>query len=221
MATLLSVASFLAERAGKKTDITFIDAMKDLAVIKRARFLANTLSKDPGKARFYLQKFRVKMRKIDITDECTPEDEVDACCGERAFRTVEQVPVPLQFGVHPFEYVGPVGGFKGYNWTTIGNEHFLKHRKLVGSNARYAYTSNHIYLFNREDAELQVEGVFPDPRLLVKFQKCGENKPCWDEEQDAFLEEQIAELIVKDILVTELRIAQPNEPIQLKEDKNV
>jgi hypothetical protein len=221
MATLLQVASFLAERAGKKTDYTFIKEMKDLAVIKRARFLANTLSKDPGKARFYLQKFKISLKKIDLTDECASSEEVAACCDEKAFRTEEKIPMPLQFGVHPFEYVGAPGGFKGYGWTTFGNEPYMKLRKPVGKNPRYAYSSDFIYIFNKDDEEIQVEGVFPDPRLLAKFKGCNGQTVCWSEEKDAFLEEQIAELIIKDIMAVELRIQFPNEPIQVKEDKNV
>jgi hypothetical protein len=219
MAALLQIASFLAERAGKRTDVTFIDEMKDLVIIKRARFLANTLSKDPAKARFYLNKFKIQLKVVDLTDECA--EEVDPCCSDKALRSIEKVPQPIRYGVHPFDYVGPVGGFKGYGWTTLGNEHWNKHRKMVGKNARYAYTSDYIYLLNEDKEYIQIEGVFADPRALVSFQSCTGTTVCWSETQEASIEEEIAELVIKDILSVELRSFVQGEPIQVKEDKNV
>jgi hypothetical protein len=219
MASLLQIASFLAERAGRQRDVVFRREMEDLIVLKRARFIANSLEKNPSKAKFYLQKFKVRLEKVDITDEC--EEEAAPACSDKAYKSIEKIPVPIQFGVHPFEYVGPIGGFQGFGWTTFGNEYWMKKRKHVGKKPRYAYTSERIYVFNTDLEEIQVEGIFDDPRLLRPFQACDGSKSCWNDEQVLFLEAQYAEVIIRDILANELRIALPNEPIKIKEDKNV
>jgi hypothetical protein len=220
MASLRNLASFLAERAGKKRDITFIRSMEDLLIVKRARFLANSLSKDPSKDRFYLQKFKLPLTKIDLEDECLETEDIDPKCESKAYISTDSVPIPIRYGVHPFNYVGPVGGFKGYGWTTLGTEPWMKKRDMVGGNPRYTYTSNKIYIFNKEISEIAVEGVFPDPRLLKEFQSC-DGTVCWSEEQEAFIEDEIAELILTDIEQNNLRLAVPNPPIQVKTDENV
>lgn len=220
MASLRDIASILAERAGKQRDPVFLRELEDIIVLKRARILANTLSKDTGKARFYLQKFKVKLKKIDLTDECS--EKIDPKCSEKAFRSIEKIPHPIVFGAHPFEYVGSIGGYKAYGFTTFGNEQFLQHRPLVGKNARYTYVSEYLYIFNRDSEEVQIEGVFPDPRKLKRFQSCGDSgKVCWAEEQEGFIEAELAELVIKDTMQNELRLNLPNEAIQVKTDQNV
>lgn len=181
--------------------------------------LANSLSKDNGKSRFYLNSFKLPLKKIDLEDECATE--IDPKCESKAYKSEAQVPTPLIFGVHPFDYVGPIGGFKGYGWTTKGNERLLKKRLYVGKEARYAYVDGYIYIFNKEIDEIEVSGVFPDPRLLKPFQACEGEKSCWTEEQEAFIEDQWAEIVLSDITQINLRLALPNDKVQIKEDQNV
>lgn len=219
MATLNQAASFLAERAGKKTDITFIQAMEDLVVIKWGRFIANSLSKNPSLDKFYLQAFEVAIVSLDMVDECA--DSIADCC-DKAFKTVSTIPLPIRYGTNPFNYVGSPGGNKGYSYTTIGNLAVLSTSKLTGRNPKYSYVNNFIYVFNKDIDKIRVEGVFSDPRVLSKFKVCGTDKPCYSNEQDFPIDEQSLEMIIKDIMANELRlVAIPNEKIELKEDINV
>jgi hypothetical protein len=222
MSSLIQIASILAERASKKTDQSFILEMKDLAVIKRARFLENSLNKDNGLDKIYTNSFIVPLKRVNPANEC--EEDPDPC--DSILRTVDKVPTPIRYGVHPFNFVGPAYGGKPYGWTTFANEPRLKALPLTGKDARHTYRNQYVYIFNEENVEeVLIEGVFPDQRLIAKFFACpdedGNKKVCWKNEQDFFVEESIAELIIKDILQNELRIISRNEPTEVKPDKNV
>lgn len=220
MASLLQIASILAERASKKTDKSFIRQMEDLVVIERARIIANSLSKISSIDKYYLNAFHAPLKKVDITDECSTELE-DLDCADEAYRTVDLVPEPIRYSGNLFTYVGAPGGAKAYGWTTFGNEPFMKASKLTGKNARWNYVNGYIYIFNKEIDKIRVEGVFGDPRELKKFQSCDGTKPCFSEESEMFVDEQNAKLIINEILGTHLRLLPQNEKILIKEDKNV
>lgn len=223
MSSLLQIASILAERASQKTSASFILEMKDLAVIKRARFLKNSLEKNSNIDRLYLNSFLVPVARVNPADPC--EENPDEC--DSLLRSTDLVPKPIRYAVHPFNYVGAPDGSIPFGWTTFGTEPKLKLLKPSGKKARHTYIDQYIWLFNENNLEyVRVEGVFPDPRLIAKFKACSSDsatapKSCWNEEQDFFVEEDIAELIIKDTLANELRLIARNEPVTIKEDKNV
>lgn len=214
--TLHQAASYLAERAGKKTDMSFIKEMKDLVVVISARFKADTLAKNPSADKYYLQKFNVPVIAVDSTDECNAE--IAKC--DKVFKSVDQVPSPLRYTSNPFSYVGAPGGNYGFGWTTFGTEPKRRFKKLTGSFPRHTYINGYIYIFNKEIDEVGVEGVFSDPRVVANF-KCGDGTPCFSETSEFPIEEQILKLVYDEILTRHLRISLPNEKILIKEDKNV
>ncbi len=217
--TLDQIASILAERAGKKSDNTFIREMKDLVIIKRARIIANSLSKNPSLDKNYMQGFKVAVKLIDITDECSIEDPE---CIDKAWITTVEIPQPIRYGVNPFAYVGSIGGSKGFGWTTFGNESFLKRKILTGKNPRYTWRNNRIVIFNKDltEAGLGVEGVFGDPREVSKFKACDGKKSCYSDEQEFPIDEQNVELIIRDLMTNELRLNVVNEKNVIREDHN-
>ncbi len=218
-ATLKDIGELLAERAGRQLDIPFQKELQDLVIFKRARFLTNSLEKRPANKRFYLQAFDVAIERIDTTDECS-EDLPEGC--DIAFRTIEEIPSPLKIGVHPFSYVGAPGGHKAYGWTTFGQESLFRHLPATGKLPRHTFINNKIYIFNDPNSEkIRVEGIFGDPRDLVKFMKCGTQKPCFSETENFPIDEATLELVIQDILMKELRIIPREEDIEVKVDKNV
>jgi len=214
MASLWQAASILADRAGKRTDITFIQQMKDLVVIKRARIIANSLSKSSNADRFYLQSFDIDLKLIDKTDECS--QEVPECC-DKAWKTIDKIPQPIRYGVHPFNYVGGPGGNMPFGYTTFGTEYFMQKRPIAGKRGRYTYSNDYIYTFNKEVPFIRIEGVFSDPRKVAKFRACGTTTPCYSDEQEFPIDEQNLEIIIKDI-TNELRFNLPDQPTQVKID---
>lgn len=217
MPSLVQIGSILAERASKKNDITFRHEMEDLAIIKYGRFLANRLERNPGMDKYYLRAFDVPLKPIDKDDECLTS--VDGC--GKIMRSIDPIPDPVKYGAHLFNYVGAPGGYQAYGWTTFGTEPRLRKLPLIGGKARHTRVNSYLYIFNKDIDKARVEGVFPDPRLLAVFLQCGGNKPCYDAVSDALIDEQTAELIIKDILMNELRLLPVNEKVQIKTDKNV
>jgi len=215
MATLQQAASYLAERAGKKTDIPFIREMKDLVVVISARFKADTLGKTPSLDKYYLQRFNVPLQAVDKSDECNAD--IAKC--DKVFRSIEKVPSPLRYTTNPFSYVGAPDGSHGFGWTTFGTEPKRQLKKLTGQFPRHTYINEYIYIFNKDIDEIGVEGVFSDPRAVAKF-KCG-GKPCYSDESEFPIDEQLLKLVYDEIITKHLRLIIPNEKILIKEDKNV
>lgn len=218
--TLKDIGELLAERAGRQLDVPFQMEMRDLVILKRARFLTNTLEKKTSLSRFFSQAFDIEITKIDITAKDCEEALPDGC--DIAFKTVENVPIPLKIGVHPFDYVGAPGGHKAYGYTNFGSESTLRHLPYVGKKPRYAYINDKIYIFNEPNSnKIRIEGVFSDPRDLAAFKKCGTDKPCFSETENFPIDGATLELIIRDIMATELRLNPVQEDIQVKVDKNV
>jgi len=218
--TLKDVGEFLAERAGRQLDVPFQRQMHDLVILKRARFLTNTLEKKTSLSRFFLQAFDADIIKIDITaKDC--EDALPEGC-DIAFKTVLDIPVPLKIGVHPFDYVGAPGGHKSYGYTTFGSESTMRHSKYTGKKPRYAYINDKLYIFNEPNSnKIRIEGVFSDPRDLAPFMKCGTDKPCFSETENFPIDGATLELVIQDIMAKELRVTPREEDLQVKVDQNV
>lgn len=214
--TLHQAASYLAERAGRKIDMTFIKEMKDLVVVISARFKADTLSKNPSQDKYYLQRFNVPLKAVDASDECNAN--IAKC--DKVFRSIDKVPTPLRYTTNPFSYVGATDGSQSYGWTTFGTEPKRRAKKLTGSFPRHTYINGYIYIFNKELDEVGVEGVFSDPRSVSNF-KCGDGTPCYSEETEFPVDEQILKMVYDEILIKHLRLISNNEKILIKEDKNV
>lgn len=220
MASLSQGASQLADRAGKKNEVVFIKQMKDLVVFRRAVFLGNTLSKQPGLDRHYLQSFKVPMIKVDKDDEWCPIDPEEEECCNILYRSQLPIPEPIRYGVHPFNYVGSVGGSKAYRYTTFGNEPFLQADKQLKDFPAYTFLNNYLYIFNIKTDYIRVEGVLADPRGAAPFQVCEGNQSCYSDEQEFPIDERLMGLIITDI-TKELGFNAPDEPTIVKVDKSV
>lgn len=218
MNSLNDISELLAERVGRQLDKPFKKELKDLIVVKRSRFLRNSLEKRPADKRFYLQSFHVKLKKVDRTDECS--DEIPKGC-DIVFKSEQEIPSPLRLGVHPFEYVGAVGGNDPFGWTTFGTVNYTKHHPYGAKNGKYTYINDYLYVFNKNLPEIRVEGIFDDPRLLAAFNKCGSDKPCYSDQDKFPVDNATLELIIKDILSNELRLLPKEEDVEIKVDKNV
>lgn len=219
--TLSSAAEFLAERAGRQTDIPFVEQMKDMIVLKRATYITDRVAKRSADKKFFTHAFKVAILKVDKKDECS--EEIPECC-EAVYKTELSIPNPLRVGTHPFDYVGHLGGDKSFGWTTFGSESIFQHQPIVGKFPRHTYINDYIYVFNEPNAtEIRVEGIFLDPRDLVKFNKCNGSAPCFTEESTFPIDGKILDMIIMDILNNVLRIG-PHEQAQkleVKADQNV
>lgn len=215
--TLAEIAEIIAERAGKQFNVAFIEEMKDLVVIHRARILTNILEKKPQQKKLYSQSIVLELTEAN-RDECA---ELSNCACEDVTVTTVQVPTPLKTGTNPFDFVGSPGGYVAFGWTTFGGERYTKHSPLTGKNARYTLLNNKIYIFNDLNTEkIRVEAVWDDPRVLANYScSAEENIPCYTATNDFVADAAIAELVINDILTKELRLLPEKEPIQVKTDK--
>jgi hypothetical protein len=217
--TLIQIAELIAERAGRQYDKPFNLQMQDAVVYHRARYLANKLQKKQSLSSYYLQSFSDDL--IDVNkDECA---EVAECGCENIKRTKNKIPRPLVVGPLPFSYVGNVAGNHSYGWTTFGNEYIMSHSPITGKKPRHTYLNDYIYIFNEKNAErIRGEGVFTDPRSLTHLKGCGEeaSAPCYSDNLDFPIDDELIQLIVEQILRIELRIP-IQEPSEIKADKIV
>lgn len=214
---IAEIAEILAERAGKQFNVPFLEEMKDLVVIHRARILTNILEKKPQQKKLYSQSIVLDLEEAN-RDECAAVSE---CACEDVMVTTKEVPVPLKINTNPFDFVGSPGGYVAFAWTTFGGERYTKCSPLTGKNARYTLLNNKIYIFNDLNTEkIRVEAVWDDPRILAAYScSAEENIPCYTATNDFVADAAIAELVIQDILIKELHILPQKEPIQVKADE--
>lgn len=217
--TLPAIAEQLAERVERQFDVPFKLQLEDLAVLYYARFRTNSLNKNPALKKYYSQSIIVTLEEVNA-DEC---DELADCNCENVLRTTVEIPQTLRVGPNPYDYVGSPGGMQPFAWTTFASERFYTHNAYTAKLSRYTKLNNRIYLFNEKNLEkIRVEDVWDDPRQLGNF-SCSalEHIPCYSATSDFVADNALAQLIIEEILVKELRFTPKEEKIEIKADKNV
>lgn len=215
--TLTAIAEYLSERAGRQFDVPFNDQMKDAVVAHRATYLTRRLEKKPHLKSYYMQSFIVDLVATN-KEECA---ELAECGCENVLRTVKKIPKPIVIGSHPFAYIGNPTGTHPYGWTTFGTEPSLVHSPITGKKPRHTYLNEYVYVFNEKNAsKLRGEGVFSDPRVLKDLQSCTDEGPCYSDTIDFPIDDELAQLIIEQILKIDLNIMSREEKIEIKADEN-
>lgn len=216
---LSAIAEQLAERVGRQFDVPFKLQLEDLAVVYYARFRTNSLNKNPALKKYYSQSIVVDLEVVN-PDEC---DQLDGCNLNNVLRSIKEIPQTLRVGPNPYDYVGSPGGMQPLAWTTFASERFYINNTYTASLSRYTKLNNRIYIFNEHNlTKIRVEDVWDDPRQLANF-SCSALTyiPCYSATSNFVTDNALAQLIIEEILVKELRFTPKEETIEIKTDKNV
>lgn len=141
------IVDILAERSGRSLDFAFKLEIKAILDAYRARYMKNTLERNPQDRRFFQTTFVVPLTKT-------------GCDKGECVLVSEPIPAPLRSNVI-FDYVGSPLFDKAFNYTLSEAVAFHKHAKYTGKKEKWSYVNSRLYIYNNPLLEeVGVKGVF-------------------------------------------------------------
>jgi len=61
---LIQISELIAERAGRQFDKPFKKEVQDMVVYHRARYMTNTIARDPSTKIYFMQSFLVDLEEV-------------------------------------------------------------------------------------------------------------------------------------------------------------
>lgn len=190
----------LADRVGQPFNRALQEELKLIVNYKRADWIQKVLDKHPEQRKYFLKDFSVELESVDKA-ECP----VDTDC--TILKTTEKIPIPVRTTYGLFDYVGDPDKSDAYAYTTPDQLYYiLKYgAKYTRDKPRYFYVNGYVYIYNEDSLEyLNIRGLYPDQRQLAPF-KCA-NEPCYTDNDQYDIPDDIINLMIQDILKNELKV---------------
>lgn len=204
--SLNQLAGLLAERAGKKYDLSFREEMKVAIHYWRQRLLVDSLNSRPEDREFFKVWFDMKLEVAPIsTFEGFPED---ACVK----RTVDCLPKPLRANSTIVDFIGYLNKEKRIPLVkSLQTAKILNQSQFSGARPRAVLINGYIYTFNYTGPGISVAMIPEDmtevPSEGMECLDCASNKDlCYTDDAPYPVSGDIAQRIVQAILATELSI---------------
>lgn len=197
--SLNQLADLIADRVGQPFNNPLKEELKVIINYKRADWIQKVIDSHPEQRKFFLRDFSVELERVDKA-ECPVE--VDCT----VLRTVVTVPLPVRTTYGLFDYVGDPDKSDAYTYTTPDQlTWILKYgSKYTKDRPKYFYVNEYVYVYNEDSLEyLNIRGVWPDQRLLNRF-LC-DDKPCYTDDDQYDIPEDILNSMIADILRNELK----------------
>lgn len=218
--SLNRMVSMLAERAGAPFDVTLQESMKIVLNYKRANFFKKTLQANPMQRRFFFKDFVVPLEHVDTIEYCGLTD-----C--QILRSTLPVPLPIRNNDALFDFVGDPDKGDAYGYATPDQfEIYKKWNKYTGDRPKYYYSNGYLYILSTaEEFELEyvnVRGVYDDPSVLKSFKCPDMQTPCYTDNDNFEIPDDLIMDIIQDTLKVELRqyVIPATEQIAVKEEQH-
>lgn len=214
--SLTQMVELLADMAGRPFDVPLQEELKVIFNYKRADWMQKVLDKHPEQRRYFMRY---------ITDELVDVEEAECpapSTGCTVKRTSKQIPLPVRTSYTLFDYVGDADKLDGYAYTTPDQLSWIVKygSKYTPDRAKYMYANGYVYIYNDNFLEdITIGGIWPDQRQLNPF-KC-DNVPCYTDDDQYEIPDDILNLMVQDVLKNELRLLtdKDNTEVTLTENK--
>lgn len=199
--SLNELVQMLADRVGQPFNVPLQEELKVIFNYKRADWVQKVVDKHPEQRKFYLKDISVELESVDrancpIEVECT------------VLRTTKKIPEPVRTSETLFDYVGDPDKFDAYGYSTPEQVYWLKYNKYTSDRPRYFYVNGYVYIYNEIDLDsINIRGLWPDQRQLNTF-KCAD-VPCYTDDDQWDIPDDIINTMVQDILKNELRLIAP------------
>lgn len=204
--SLNEIVSLLSSRVGQAWNTDLQEEMKVAVNTRRAEFFKRLLEQHPEQRRYFLRDFSAELITVDKAT-CPVTVDCDV------LRTKYKVPLPVRSSQFFFDFVG--SSDKSVAFAYAAPEYinlFAKYNKYTSRTPKYFYVNGYVYLYTKEDIEwINIRGVFDDPRQLSAF-KCAD-QPCYTDDDQYEMPDDLITSIIKDILNTELRQQPPQEGV--------
>lgn len=201
--SLNGLVELLSAMVGQPFSGPLQEQMKVVFNYKRADWMQKVIDKHPEQRKFFLKDFSVELESVDKA-ECP----VNLDCS--VFRTVEKIPAPLRSAYALFDYVGDPDKMDGYSYTSTEQLYWMvNYSKYTKDRPKYFYVNGYIYIYNEPDlGYVNIRGIWPDQRQLNPF-KC-DDVPCYTDEDQYDIADDIINSMMQDILKNELRLFAPD-----------
>ena len=142
-----------------------------------------------------------------IVSTCFPlelKPSMDCCeldLGCQFLRTVDKIPLPIDIKDNTlFNYVGGMTGMVGFTYLKPDEIGKVRYRKFSRNNIFYTWINQRIVLVNTVSLEeIKVRYAPANPLELAEISNCS-GKPCYDLENELFIEGHWEDAITKMIL---------------------
>jgi hypothetical protein len=153
---------------------------------------------NPFQKRFFLKDFDVPLVTVPKS-ECP----IEVDCEVRRSKTT--IPTPTRTNETLFEFVGSVDKMISFGYATPEQFNvYNKYNKYTGGNWKYFYINQYLYVYgDKEIEDVNVRGLYPDPRDLKGFQCSG--TPCYTDDMQYDVPDDLINAMISDTLRIELR----------------
>lgn len=220
LVSLNDLVQLLAARVGEPWNTDLQEQMKLVLNYKRAQFFKRLLDQHPEQRRYFYKDFNVALQQADKA-ECP----VDTDCIVK--RSKLKVPLPIRSsGGDIFDYVGSSDKTQPYGYATPAQvAQYRKYNKYTSRVSKYYYSNGYLYIYVDKDVEnINVTGVYPDPRQLTAF-VCNDGN-CYSDDSQYEIPYDLINDMIRDTLQVELRNVFPQnlktelEDTQLNDENN-
>lgn len=199
--SLTQMVELLADMAGRPFDVPLQEELKVIFNYKRADWMQKVIEKYPAQRRMFMRY---------ITDELVDVDRAECpapSTGCTVRRTTNQIPIPLRTSYTFFDYVGDTDKLDGYTYVTPDQLLYMVNygSKYTKDRPKYFYANGYVYIYNDNFIDnITIGGIWPDQRQLNTF-KC-DDQPCYTDDDQYDIPDDILNLMVQDTLKNELRL---------------
>lgn len=209
--SLNELVQMLADRVGQPFSVPLQEELKVIFNYKRADWVQKIIDKHPEQRKFYLKDINVELESVERAN-CP----VDVGC--TVLRSTLKVPEPIRTSEALFDYVGDPDKFDAYGYATPEQMFWLKYNKYTSDRPRYFYVNGYLFIYNELDLDnVNVRGLWPDQRQLNIF-KCAD-VPCYTDNDQWDIPDDIINTIVQDIIKNELRLIAPEMGVVTVDNK--
>lgn len=212
--SLNDLVQLLAARVGEPWNTDLQEQMKLVLNYKRASFFKRLLDQHPEQRRYFIKDFGVDLVEVDKA-ECP----VSTDCYVKKTRL--PIPLPIR-GEQLFDFVGSADKSQAYGYATPSQfSTYVKYNPHTNQRPKYYYSNGYIYIMSKSGNEqnINITGIFPDPRQLHDFQCNGTD--CYSDDDQYDIPYDLINDMIRDTLQTELRNVFPQNMKQPKEESNL
>lgn len=185
--------AILADIAGKPFDYPTQVKAKELIITARQALIRQQYTSTMTFPTSAMISMCVDLEEVNSTECCG----VDLGC--KIVVTAKKIPLPIDVKDEViFDFVGDITGMYSFGYLKPSEIPFIKHRKFSAKLKYYSWINGKILLFNNPAMEkLKIRYIPANPVEVIEFNDCATGKPCFDLEDEAFIEGHWEEAITK------------------------
>lgn len=210
--SLNDLASILTSRVGQPLNADLLEEVKVILNYKRAEFFKRLLEQHPDQRQYFYKDFTAELQtaskgECPITTEC------------EIYRTKFPIPYPVRTTELLYDFVGSATEGEPYGYATPEQAAlYAKYNTYTSRSLKYFYSNGYVYILNSEEvANINIRGIFDDPRQLKPFKCAGQ--PCYTDDDQYDIPADLINSMIRDALTVELRNQFPSQG-QVELDKS-